>query len=158
MSMKVSVLSVLLAGAVFVSVPASAPAGAFQDAESKVKEAGEKTKQGAKNVGEETKEGAEKVADKTKEVAGTAGRKTKEGLSKTGEVMTDAWIKGRVSSRFVPDDLLKGSDIDVDVNDHVVKLTGTVTSAAAKAKAAQIVRRTEGVHKVVNQLTIGPKT
>ena len=144
--MRVSVLSVILAGAVLVSVPASAPAGSLQD-ESKLKQAGEKTKEGAKKVGEETKE-----------VVGTVGRKTKDGLSKTGEVMTDTWIKARVSGRFVPDDLLKDSDISVDVNDHVVTLTGTVTSAAAKAKAARIARRTEGVDKVVNELTIGPKS
>lgn len=106
----------------------------------------DKVEDGAKKIGEGSKEGAQKVASKTKE-----------GLSKTGEVITDGWITTRVHGRFVTDDLLKGSDIDVDTNDHVVTLKGTVTSAAGRAKAARIARRTEGVHRVVNRLTIGPK-
>ena len=93
-----------------------------------------------------TKEGAEKVVDKTKE-----------GFSKTGEVITDAWITTRVKSKFVGEDLLKGSDINVDTNDHVVTLKGTVMSAAARARATEQAKEVEGVHKVVDRLTIGPK-
>jgi len=106
----------------------------------------EKTKEGAKKVGEKTKEGAEKV-----------GEKTKEGLSKTGEVITDAWITSRVHSKFVGEDLLKGSDINVDTNDHIVTLKGTVMSAAARARAVAEAKEVEGVHRVIDQLTIGPK-
>jgi len=102
--------------------------------------------QKTKEVGEKTKEGAGKVVDKTKE-----------GLSKTGEVITDGWITTRVHSRFVGEDLLKDSDINVDTSNHVVTLKGTVMSAAARARAAAIAKDTEGVRRVVNQLTIGPK-
>jgi osmotically-inducible protein OsmY len=100
---------------------------------------------------------AGQVVEKTKEGAEKVGEKTKEGLSKTGEVITDAWITSRVHERFVGDDLLKGSDIDVNVKDHVVTLHGTVGSRAGRAKAATIAMRTEGVHRVVNRLTVGPK-
>lgn len=106
---------------------------------------------------EKTKEGAAKVAEKTKEGAVKVGEKTKEGLSKTGEVITDAWITSRVHSKYLGEDLLKGSDINVDTNDHVVTLKGTVMSAAARARAAEQAREVEGVHRVINQLTIGPK-
>ena len=95
---------------------------------------------------EKTKEGAERVADKTKE-----------GVSKTGEVITDGWITTRVKSKFVGEDLLKDSDINVDTNDHVVTLKGTVMSAAARARAVEQAREVEGVRKVVDLLTIGPK-
>jgi hyperosmotically inducible protein len=108
--------------------------------------AGEKTKDGAVKVGEKTKDGAVKV-----------GEKTKEGLSKTGEAITDGWITSRVHSKFVGEDLLKGSDINVDTNDHVVTLKGTVTSQAARARAIAQAKEVEGVHRVVDQLTIGPK-
>jgi hyperosmotically inducible protein len=100
----------------------------------------------AGQVVQKTKEGTEKVADKTKE-----------GLSKTGEVITDAWITTRVHGRFVGEDLLKDSDIDVDVKDHVVTLHGTVRTSAGRTKAASVAKGTEGVHRVVNRLTIGPK-
>jgi osmotically-inducible protein OsmY len=113
----------------------------------------EKTKEGA----EKTKEGAEKVADKTKEGAEKVVDKTKEGLSKTGEVITDAWIISRVKSKFVGEDLLKDSDINVDAKDHVVTLKGTVMSAAARSRAVSEAKEVEGVRRVVDQLTIGPK-
>jgi len=100
----------------------------------------------AKEGAEKTKEGAEKVADKTKE-----------GLSKTGEVITDSWIVTRVHSKFVDEDLLKGSDINVDSKDHVVTLKGTVMSAAARARAVAQAKEVEGVHRVIDQLVIGPK-
>jgi len=108
-------------------------------------------------VGTKTKEGAATAGEKTKEGAAKVGEKTKEGLSKTGEVITDGWITTRVKSKFVGEDLLKGSDINVDTNDHVVTLKGTVLSAAARARAIEQAKEVEGVHRVVDQLTIGPK-
>ncbi|HEX3646730.1 MAG TPA: BON domain-containing protein [Vicinamibacterales bacterium] len=113
----------------------SAPTGTTGRIKSTVKEGAEKTK-----------EGAEVVADKTKE-----------GLSKTGEVITDSWITTRVHSKFVGEDLLKDSDISVETNDHVVTLKGTVMSAAGRARAVEQAREVEGVHRVIDQLRIGPK-
>ena len=86
-----------------------------------------------------------------------AAEKTKEALSKTGEVMTDEWITARVHQRFVDEDLLKGSDISVNTDKHVVTLKGTVVGQAGRARATRVARGTEGVRRVVNQLTIGPK-
>ena len=106
---------------------------------------------------EKIKEGAVKTKDAVVKGATVATEKTKEGLSKTGEVMTDAWITTRVHERFVSDDLLKGSNISVDTNKHVVTLSGTVTTAAGRRKASTIALRTEGVRRVVNHLTIGAK-
>ena len=117
----------------------------------------EKTKDGAEKVGEKTKEGAEKVGEKTKEGAEKAGEATKDGLSKTGEVITDSWITSRVHSKFIGEDLLKDSDINVDTKDHVVTLRGTVMSAAAKARAVSEAKEVEGVKSVVDHLTVGPK-
>ena len=114
---------------------------------------GEKTKDGAVA----TKNAAEKAGEKTKEGAIKAGEKTKEGLSKTGEVITDAWITTRVKSKFVGEDLLKGSDINVDTNNHVVTLRGTVVLAAGKARAEAQAKEVEGVRSVMNNLVIGPK-
>jgi osmotically-inducible protein OsmY len=100
----------------------------------------------AKEGAEKTKEGAEKVVDKTKE-----------GLSKTGEVITDAWITTRVKSKFVGEDLLKDSDINVDTDNHIVTLRGTVMSAAGRARAVAQAKEVEGVHQVLDRLTIAPK-
>src|SRR4051812_6262189 len=89
--------------------------------------------------------------------AKVVGEKTKDGVSKSGEVMTDGWITTRVNSRFVNEDLLKGSNINVDTEKHVVTLKGTVVTTAGRTKAGAVARGTEGVRRVVNQLTIGSK-
>jgi osmotically-inducible protein OsmY len=127
-------------------VDVSATRGTMGTLKEKTKEGAEKTKDGAAKVGEKTKEGAEKVVDKTKE-----------GLSKTGEVITDAWITTRVKSKFIGEDLLKDSDINVDTSNHVVTLRGTVMSPAARARAVAQAKEVEGVHQVMDRLTIGPK-
>jgi hyperosmotically inducible periplasmic protein len=137
--------SVLACGLVAFS-QASGPTTALGAQKQQVKTAVEKTKEGAEKVGSKTKEGAEK-----------AGSKTKEALSSTGEVITDAWITSRVKTRFIGEDALKDSHINVDTNDHVVTLKGTVLSAAGRSRAIAIAKDTEGVHKVVDRLTIGPK-
>jgi hyperosmotically inducible protein len=108
-------------------------------------------------VAEKTKDGAVKTKDAVVKGAKVVGEKTEEGLSKTGEVMTDAWITSRVHERFVTEKLLKDSDISVDTDHHVVTLKGTVMGPAGRAKAATIAMRTEGVRRVVNRLTISPK-
>ena len=108
-------------------------------------------------VAEKTKEGAVKTKDAVVKGTKIAVKKTEEGLSKTGEVMTDAWITTRIHERFVGQDLLKDSDISVDTDKHVVTLTGTVMGRAGRARATSVARNTEGVHRVVNRLTIGPK-
>ena len=99
-----------------------------------------------KEAGEKTKDAGEKAVDKTKE-----------GLSKTGEVITDSWITTRVKAKFVGDDQLKDSDISVDTDNHVVTLSGTVMTAAGRAHAVAQAKSIEGVHRVVDKLTIGPK-
>jgi osmotically-inducible protein OsmY len=105
-----------------------------------------------------TKEGVDKTLDAVKEGAGDiaqqAAEKAKEVASTTGEAITDGWITTKVSARFVDEELLKGSKIDVDTDNREVTLKGTVTSEAAKSRAATIARDTEGVTRVVNQLVV----
>jgi hyperosmotically inducible periplasmic protein len=81
--------------------------------------------------------------------------RTKSGLAKTGEAITDVWITTKVKWFFVGEDLLKGSHIDVDTSNKVVTLKGTVKSAAGRARAVQLAKDTDGVTRVVDQLTIG---
>ena len=112
--------------------------------------------------------GAQTVADKTKSTAGktsdvivkdtkVVADKTMDGLSKTGEVMTDGWIDTRIHAQFVNESLLKDSDIHVATSKHIVTLKGTVMTRSGRTRALKIARETEGVHSVVNKMTVGPK-
>lgn len=84
----------------------------------------------------------------------TVADRVKSGLTKTGEKITDAWITTKVKWFFMGEDTLKGSDINVDTKDHVVTLKGTVKSSAGRARAVALANRTDGVTKVIDQLTI----
>jgi hyperosmotically inducible protein len=112
------------------------------------------TKHAGKKTADVTKDVARKTGDKTKDIAGTTGNKTKEVVSATGEAITDGWITTKVKTKFVDETLLKNSDINVDTNDHVITLKGTVASSAAKTRAAEIAGGTEGVTRVINQLVV----
>jgi len=82
--------------------------------------------------------------------------RAKKGLNKTGEAITDAWITTKVSWFFVGEDLLDGSDINVDTSNNVVTLKGRVPSEAARTRAKVLAERTDGVRQVVDQLVIAP--
>lgn len=69
---------------------------------------------------------------------------------------TDPGITTAVKSKFAADDVVKAYKIDVDTKDHVVTLTGAVDTPAARERAVQLARATDGVTSVVNNLTVSP--
>jgi len=68
----------------------------------------------------------------------------------------DGWLVMKVHSEMVDENVLSGSDIDVDVKGGVVTLQGTVPSEAARARAVQVAKANDGVKSVVDQLRIAP--
>ncbi len=68
----------------------------------------------------------------------------------------DGWITMKIHSQYTGEDVLEGSNIDVDTVSGVAKLTGTVPTAAAKARAVALAKATDGVKSVTDQLRIGP--
>ena len=107
----------------------------------------------------------EKATDTVKGTAGTVASETKKGaektkdaVSKTGEVITDGWITSRIKSKFMADEVMRASSIDVDTDDHVVTLTGAVPNAAAHTKALALAKEVEGVKRVVDKLQVADKT
>jgi hyperosmotically inducible periplasmic protein len=140
--------------AITVDKPNAGGDKALDEATETREKTADETKNIAQKTGDKTKEITENTVDKTKEIAVAVGNKTKDVVSTTGEAITDGWITTKVSAKFVDETLLKNSNINVDTKDHVVTLKGTVRSSAAKARAAEIARSTEGVTKVVNQLVV----
>ncbi|MDQ3418742.1 MAG: BON domain-containing protein [Acidobacteriota bacterium] len=67
----------------------------------------------------------------------------------------DGWITMKVQSQFFLDPQVKGHEINVDTTRGVVQLKGIVETAEQKQQAEQIARDTEGVTRVVNELTVG---
>jgi osmotically-inducible protein OsmY len=67
---------------------------------------------------------------------------------------TDPGITTAVKSKMTADDTVKAYQIDVDTQGGVVTLTGTVASAAARDRAVQLARETDGVTRVEDRLTV----
>jgi hyperosmotically inducible protein len=76
---------------------------------------------------------------------------------KATAVVTDSEITNAVKTKLLADQLVGSLDIDVETTGRIVTLTGTVESAAEKAHAIELARRTHGVKNVVNRLTIVKK-
>ncbi len=69
---------------------------------------------------------------------------------------SDPGVTTAVKSKLAADDVVKSYRIDVDTKDRVVTLTGAVDTSAARSRAVELARGTEGVREVVDQLTVTP--
>jgi osmotically-inducible protein OsmY len=116
---------------------------AMRDAKAQASETARDTKEATKNAGSAVKRSTKRIAESTKGATGTAG-----------EAVTDSWITTKVKASSVGEDALKDSDINVDTNDHIVTLKGTVASAAARSRAVTLAKHVKGVTKVNDELEI----
>jgi hyperosmotically inducible protein len=130
--------------------------------QSKIDAAGEKTKSGLAKAVDATVHAAKKTKDavqtgvgKTEEGLGVAADKTSDAAAKAGDKLSDASVSTRVKAGFSDERLLHDSAIDVDASDRVVTLRGTVSSSAARDRAAEIARGTAGVERVINNIVVG---
>jgi len=76
------------------------------------------------------------------------------GNSKIGSGAYDGWIWFKTKTALATTSDLRDSTINVDVDNAVVTLSGTVASAAQKTKAEQVAKTIEGVKSVKNQLKV----
>ena len=68
--------------------------------------------------------------------------------------MSDGWITTKIKSKITADPELNPFNIDVDTQDGVVTLSGTVASADRRAEAEKLARGTKGVVDVINELVV----
>ena len=71
-----------------------------------------------------------------------------------GSGADDLWIWTKVRAALASADDLRDSTINVDVDNNVATLSGTVANAAQKTRAAQVARGIEGVKNVVDKLQV----
>ena len=114
----------------------------------------ESAEQTARDAKEKTEDAAHDAKVKTEDAAHDAKVKSENAADKTGEVLTDAAITSAVKTKFLAEPGVPGTSINVDTNNHVVTLTGTVKSKAEMDKAMAIARDTKGVKRVVNHLKV----
>jgi hypothetical protein len=83
-------------------------------------------------------------------------REAKESGRTVGTGLNDGWLWVKARFDLAAADDLRDSTINVDVDNAVVTLTGTVASAAQKTRAEQVAKSVEGVKSVRNQLKVAP--
>lgn len=81
-------------------------------------------------------------------------REAKESGRKVGTGANDTWLWVKTRFDLATADDLRDSTINVDVDNDVVTLSGTVASAAQKTRAEQVAKSVEGVKSVRNQLKV----
>lgn len=75
---------------------------------------------------------------------------------RVNENVDDAALKTRVGTRLTTSPDIDRINIDIDVQDGVVTMSGVVHDENAKKRAEDVVRETEGVKDVKNELTVNP--
>jgi osmotically-inducible protein OsmY len=93
----------------------------------------------------------EKNKQTTAEEAKSLGRKIGTGLD-------DGWLWTKTRFELAAADDLRDSTINVDVENAVVTLSGTVANAEQKTKAESIAKSIEGVKSVKNLLKLAANT
>lgn len=71
-----------------------------------------------------------------------------------GSGLNDGWLWVKTRFELAAADDLRDSTINVDLNNDVVTLTGTVATAAQKTKAETVAKAVEGVKAVKNLLKV----
>jgi osmotically-inducible protein OsmY len=93
---------------------------------------------------------AERRRERDKQLAGQHRGKGPKGYHRS-----DERIREDVSDRLSDDDYVDASDVDVQVNNAEVILSGTVDSREAKRRAEEIAERISGVSNVENRIRVG---
>ena len=92
---------------------------------------------------EEYEKGKESFAEEAKRLGRTIG---------TGA--NDGWLWTKTRAVLATTDDLRDSTINIDVDNAVATLSGTVATQAQKTKAAQVAKGVEGVKSVKNNLVV----
>lgn len=85
-------------------------------------------------------------------VAGCASTQT------VGEEIDDAMITTKIEGKLAANPDVSAFNVDVDTNEGVVRLSGTVEKPEARAEAEKLARDTEGVRRVINDIQVGERT
>ncbi len=87
--------------------------------------------------------------DERKEVRTEA----KQATNTAASVVDNAALTTKVKTALLADDQVKGTQINVDSSDGIVKLTGTVDTPGQVSRAVEVAKGVQGVQRVENNLT-----
>jgi osmotically-inducible protein OsmY len=74
--------------------------------------------------------------------------------ARAGETIQEGGLTAKIKAKMVLDDLVKARSINVTTTGTTVTLTGTVHSEKERERAVALATETEGVTRVIDQLTV----
>jgi osmotically-inducible protein OsmY len=92
--------------------------------------------------------------DSAREIGADVGERVAEGTNEAQRLAADAAITARIKSKMALDEIVEAADLDVDTDNGIVTVSGTVASAAERDRALQLARETQGVSSVVDRLSV----
>ena len=81
---------------------------------------------------------------------------TKQATNAAAGTIDNAALTTKVKAALIADELVKGTQINVDSDAGVVKLTGTVDTPGQVARAVEVAKGVQGVQRVENNLASSP--
>jgi osmotically-inducible protein OsmY len=105
---------------------------------------------------EKTGSAVEHAAEVTKDAVVAGATKTKDAVVATPRKIDETWITTKIATKINADDVLENVDVDVKVKKNVVTISGDVPSASLRDRVLRIARETEGVERVVDDMTVSP--
>lgn len=101
-----------------------------------------------------TEQKTERAAERAGQAMENAGQKIEAGAERAADATADAAMTAAVKAALIAAPDLSALAIDVDTNNAVVTLNGTVKSEAQKSQAVDVAAKVNGVKSVVSNLTI----
>jgi hyperosmotically inducible periplasmic protein len=77
------------------------------------------------------------------------------GKTSTGQLLSDLFMTSKIKAYFIKDPDIKSLNIDVDTNQSVVTLTGTVGTKSQKKNVISVFKEASNNAKVVDNIIIG---
>ena len=74
-----------------------------------------------------------------------------------GTQLSDSAITTKVESKLAADPEISPFNVDVDTNEGIVTLSGSVEKELARDEAERLARATSGVRDVINDITLGER-
>lgn len=104
----------------------------------------------------EQRSDAERIARSTEGVRDVVNDLEVEAKPRTADsTFADSWIVTMINSKLIVDPEVRSRNIDVDVREGVVTLSGIVESNVARTEAEDLAKSVDGVVEVVNEIQVG---
>lgn len=105
-------------------------------------------------VGTSGENAAREAGAAARDAGATAREKTSQAADATMRAIEDGRLTTKIKAKMALDDSVKALDLNVDTKDTVVTVSGQVRSEAERQRALALVRETDGVTRVIDQLRI----